>query len=370
MGKGQALANQPYQAYTGPLTAGPSALQSQAFQGLGNLAMPSMGGFTPQSFASPMGGQPTLPSTGPFTEPMVPPAPMGGQPTLPSTGVGGEPMVPPAPPPVQPSGIASAYMNPYLREALDPQLRELQRQQEIRRIENAGRLTKAGAFGGGRQAVMESELDRAYMDKAADITGRGYQDAYTKAMQQFNVEQDRAMKAQELSNRYGLDALRQQLAAGATEQDITEAGIAADKKQFEEERDFPYKQLQYQKSLLQGLPLTAQNYGYADASNLMKILAGASALTGGSGTKGGGIANVLKGATDYFKNLIQGQNPSMSEAEFEDYWSQTEGGLFDEVGMTPEEWYGPGGGFMGDGDVPYSDYFPLFEPDNDYSSYF
>ena len=211
LGKGQALANQPYQAYTGPLTAGPSALQSQAFQGLGNLAMPSMGGFTPQSFASPMGGQPTLPST----------------------GVGGEPMVPPAPPPVQPSGIASAYMNPYLREALDPQLRELQRQQEIRRIENAGRLTKAGAFGGGRQAVMESELDRAYMDKAADITGRGYQDAYTKAMQQFNVEQDRAMKAQELSNRYGLDALRQQLAAGATEQDITEAGIAADKKQFE-----------------------------------------------------------------------------------------------------------------------------------------
>ena len=128
LGKGQALANQPYQAYTGPLTAGPSALQSQAFQGISNLVAPStMGGFTPQSFASPMGGQPTLPST----------------------GVGGEPMVPPAPPPVQPSGIASAYMNPYLREALDPQLRELQRQQEIRRIENAGRLTKAGAFGIG-----------------------------------------------------------------------------------------------------------------------------------------------------------------------------------------------------------------------------
>ena len=33
LGKGAALANQPYQAYTGPLTAGPSQAQQAAFQG-------------------------------------------------------------------------------------------------------------------------------------------------------------------------------------------------------------------------------------------------------------------------------------------------------------------------------------------------
>lgn len=31
LGKGAGLASEPYQAYTGPLTAGPSELQTQAF---------------------------------------------------------------------------------------------------------------------------------------------------------------------------------------------------------------------------------------------------------------------------------------------------------------------------------------------------
>ena len=37
LGKGKALAQTPYQAYTGPLTAGSSALQNQAFTGLAGL---------------------------------------------------------------------------------------------------------------------------------------------------------------------------------------------------------------------------------------------------------------------------------------------------------------------------------------------
>ena len=49
LGKAQASANEPYQTYQGPLTAGPSALQTKMFQGLGNLAFPSNLG---QSFSS------------------------------------------------------------------------------------------------------------------------------------------------------------------------------------------------------------------------------------------------------------------------------------------------------------------------------
>ena len=49
LGRGQALASMPYTAYQGPLTAGPSALQQQAFGGLGSLALPgatAAGSFT------------------------------------------------------------------------------------------------------------------------------------------------------------------------------------------------------------------------------------------------------------------------------------------------------------------------------------
>jgi hypothetical protein len=47
LGKGQALANQGYQGYTGPLTAGQSTGQQAAFQGVAGLAVPTqqMGAF-------------------------------------------------------------------------------------------------------------------------------------------------------------------------------------------------------------------------------------------------------------------------------------------------------------------------------------
>jgi len=49
LAKAQAISNQPYQTYQGPLTAGPSALQNQVFQGLGGLNFPSNLG---QSFSN------------------------------------------------------------------------------------------------------------------------------------------------------------------------------------------------------------------------------------------------------------------------------------------------------------------------------
>ena len=77
---------------------------------------------------------------------------------------------------------AKKYMNPYLKESLDPQLAEARRQADISRMTNAGRLVGSGAFGGGRQAVMEAEGDRNLGQNLAAITGKGYDTAYTNAL--------------------------------------------------------------------------------------------------------------------------------------------------------------------------------------------
>ena len=130
---------------------------------------------------------------------------------------------------------------------------------------------------------MESELNRNLLQNLAGITGTGYQTAYDKAMQQFNTEQDRAMRAQDAANTYGLAALARQADLGAQERAIEQEGIAADIAQFEEERDFPYKQVQYQQSLLQGLPIGAQQYSYSEPSALSEFITGA-----------GGIAQLFK----------------------------------------------------------------------------
>jgi len=230
LGKGQALSETPYQAYMGPLTAGTSDLQNQAFQGVAGLALPqNMGGYTPQSFTS--------------------------------------------------AGTAQQYMNPYLQASLDPQLNEARRQAEISRMGDAARLTKAGAYGGSRQAIMESELNRNLMGKQADITGIGYNTAYDKAANQFNTEQGRAMEAQGLTNQYGLAALGKQAELGGVQRGIEGEGIAADYGQFKEERDYPYKQVQYQQSLLQGLPLATQSYSYQQPNPISSAGGTAGGLT-------------------------------------------------------------------------------------------
>jgi hypothetical protein len=223
LGKGQALSNQDYQAYSGPLTAGQSDLQKTAFQGIAGLAVPTdqMGAFAPKQFDATQ---------------------------------------------------AQNYMNPYLTAALSPQIEEARRQSQIQGLQNNAQATRAGAYGGGRQALMESENQRNLLQNLSGITGKGYQDAYSQAMNQFNVEQGRGQTAQDAANQYGLAALQKQADTGQAQRDIEQQGITADVKEFENQREFPYKQVQYQQSLLQGLPLAAQTYSYSQPSALSSIL--------------------------------------------------------------------------------------------------
>jgi hypothetical protein len=224
LSRGQALSKEGYQAYTGPLTAGPSDLQNKAFTSAGNLNVPTgqMGAFTPSTFGADQ---------------------------------------------------ANAYMNPYLQSALDPVLKEQRRQAEINNLGGMGSLTKAGAFGGGRQAIMQSEGLRNLLDLQTKTLGEGYRTAYDKASDQFNKEQGFGLQAQTAANQYGLQALQEQAGLGAQQRGITAEGVAADRAQFEEEKLDPYKKVEYAQKLYSGLPITAASYDVTQQNDLQKLLA-------------------------------------------------------------------------------------------------
>jgi len=224
LSRGQALSKEGYQAYTGPLTAGASDLQNKAFTGAGNLNVPTgqMGAFTPSTFGADQ---------------------------------------------------ANAYMNPYLQSALDPVLKEQRRQAEINNLSGMGSLTKAGAFGGGRQAIMESEGLRNLLDAQSKTLGEGYRTAYDKASDQFNKEQGFGLQAQTAANQYGLQALTEQATLGGQQRGITAEGVAADRAQFEEEKLDPYKKVEYAQKLYTGLPITAASYDVPQQNDLQKLLA-------------------------------------------------------------------------------------------------
>ena len=298
LGKGQALSEMPYQAYQGPLSAGDSALQTQAYGLAGGLQTPTSIGQAANTAGNVAGAAGNLSyspkqATNQFTAPTT---------YAPTTSAFTDP------------GVAASYMNPYLKQSLDPQLAEARRQSQISQQTNNAQATTAGAFGGARQGIMAAEGQRNLGANLANITGQGYNTAYNNAQQQFNADQARKMQeaqfgaqqgmtgaqqtaqygqasqaqnAQEaqFGANYGLQGLQTQLSAanaqgnlgniqnqaglanlnamaglGATQQATAQAGIAADQAAFNQERDNPYKMVQYQQSLLQGLPLAAQQY--------------------------------------------------------------------------------------------------------------
>lgn len=215
LGETEALTKQPYQAYQGPLTAGASNLQQQAFAGASELAKT---GYSPGTF-----------TTGTF-------------------GL----------------DAAKQYMNPYLQSVLDPTLAEMKRQSDIARLSDASRLTQAGAFGGSRQAIMEAEGRRNLLEKQRQAIGEGYASAYDKAMAQFNAEQGRQMEAQragEQSRQYSADFGAKSIAdlakLGAEQRDIEQQGLTAERKAFEEERAYPFSMLDYRRKMIEGLPIGA-----------------------------------------------------------------------------------------------------------------
>ena len=205
--RGTALAQQPYQAYTGPLTAGTSPLQQTANTNAGNINVPTsaMGAYTPGTFNT---------------------------------------------------ATAQQYMNPYLQASLDPQLAEARRQSQITQMGNAAQATKAGAFGGSRGALMDTETQRNLGTNLANITGQGYNTAYNNAQNQFNTENNLGLQAQNQTNQFGLGAISAQAGLGATQRANEQEGITALQNQFNTEQSDPLKKVQFEQSLYQGLPVS------------------------------------------------------------------------------------------------------------------
>lgn len=122
-------------------------------------------------------------------------------------------------------GTLQQYMSPYQQAVTDISLREAQRQADIARQSRGAAAARSGAFGGGRQAVEESEAARNLAQLKSDIQTRGLQEAFGAGQQQFNVEQQAALAAQQANQQAGLAVGQQNLAARQATQQL---GFGAD----------------------------------------------------------------------------------------------------------------------------------------------
>jgi hypothetical protein len=269
LGKGAALSEAPYQAYTGERIAQFTPLQQQAFQGAGAMA-PSAA--TGEAVTRALGTSYDPYATGQF----------GAQ--------------------------ASQYMDPYMQNVVGIQQREAARASEMQRNQNQAGAVQSGAFGGSRQAIVEAERQRNLATQQGDIQARGLQDAYSRGQTQFNTENQLREQSRQYGAGLGLQGLQTAL-TGANQQftqgmDVNklQAGYGTQQQQqvqnilgqqyqdFQDQKKFPYQQLEFQSNLLRGTPSGTTTTMYAPGPSTISQVAGL-------GTAAYGLSKMAEGGT-------------------------------------------------------------------------
>jgi hypothetical protein len=110
---------------------------------------------------------------------------------------------------------AQQYMSPYMQQVVDIQKRKAI--EDASKAQMGANLAAArqGTFGGGRQAVLQAERERALSENLSDIQFRGQQAAFEQAQQQFERDRAAQMQTQALSVDVGLKTALANLDADA-----------------------------------------------------------------------------------------------------------------------------------------------------------
>jgi hypothetical protein len=184
------------------------------------------------------------------------------------------------------------YMSPYMQNVVDVEKREAARQAGIAGTQQQAQATQAGAFGGGRDAIMRAERERNLSQQMGDIQARGSQAAYEQAANQFR---------QGIQQQSGLAQLQGQM--GAQQQQQAQRPLDVAYQDFLNQQNYPYKQLGFMSDMVRGLPLgqqsTSQIY-QGSGPGMIQTLAGLGGAAYGFGKSGlfGAEGGLMKSYAD------------------------------------------------------------------------
>lgn len=207
------------------------------------------------------------------------------------------------------SGSALAkYQNPYTEAVLQPQLRDLNTQYGTARTQLLN--SKAGAFGGDRAALEESQLEKGHRQAIADTTGKTYSDAFLQGQQAFFQDQNRKIASAQALEQVGgqIDQLNRGqvqdlMATGGTDRLLQQANLDFDYGQFIENRDWDVTNLQPLLASLQ-VPHTTTTESKQSGGAFGQILGAAATVAGAYFS--GGTSLAIPGAGKIASSVTQG----------------------------------------------------------------
>ena len=262
-GAARGAAQQPFIPYTGPMVAGFSPDQLRQFQATRGL------------FETGMGYDPTKALQGLAQEQR----PMTGQ----AASLLGQDI--------------SAYQSPYQQQVIDLAMQDIQKQADIARGGAQERAIRAGAFGGSRSALLESESQRPYAEAMQRTAIEGRQRGFEQAQAAAERDVARQQQMQMFAPQFELQARQQQAGllgglqtgqlqglgllgqAGAQQQQLQQRAIDAARGEFQRALAYPQQQI----GLLQagmGTPLISQTTTGQQKTGSGDILGTAAQLAG------------------------------------------------------------------------------------------
>jgi hypothetical protein len=225
------------------------------------------------------------------------------------------------------TGMADAYMNPYMQQVADIQKREAARNSGIQGTQQQAQAAQAGAFGGGRDAIMRAERERNLGMQMNDIQAQASNQAYQQGMGQFNTEQASRQNAAQLNAQQGqfgaglgLQALQtantsaQNLGSlgnlqyqqnmginqlqnqyGGQQQAQVQQDLTNKYNDYLNFQNYPYKQLGFMSDIIRGAPLTQTGSSLytappSTAQNIASLGLGAAGIAKVAGMARGGVA--------------------------------------------------------------------------------
>ena len=231
------------------------------------------------------------------------------------------------------------YMNPYLQNVLNPAMQLQQQQFGQIGAQNQSQATAQGAFGGGRQAVMQGLNQQNQMLAQNQLVGQGYSNAYDTAQKNMQAAASLGMQGtaqgmqgaglglqgvqgaqaayqqlgaqganlanianQQTQSQLGINAAQQ--ASGAAQQAQQQNVINQQIQNYATEQQYPMMQLSNMSGLLRGLPMqAATTQTYQAAPSAVSTLGGLGATALGAYGAAGGFKGAKGGLPKDFEKV-------------------------------------------------------------------
>lgn len=194
----------------------------------------------------------------------------------------------------------SQYTNPFQQQVIDSTVGELNRQRDGALNDVQGQATAAGAFGGSRHGLVESETGRNFADITARTVAGLNSDNFNNATNLFQQDANRQLQSDQFNSNLGLQGAQLQLDQagllgnlgnfantaninnaqvlnqfGQQQQQTEQAGLDAQYQEFLRAQEDPFRRAQVELGILGSTPIITNSSGSSTSTQNPGLLGSA-----------------------------------------------------------------------------------------------